>query len=79
MKLRIHESGTIVIVLSRRNLRAMLAKLDGHPPRSYCTLIKDDDEGGPRLILIAEDDARHYSGRGYPPGELDPATEEAMQ
>ncbi len=59
------------VVLSRRNLLALLAKLDGHPPESKCTL------GSPSMyvpvLVRAEEDDLHYaheSREGVPPGRL---------
>lgn len=55
------------IVLSRRNLQVLLAKLDGHPADSACTIYKDG------FYVKAEEDADHYGDRL--PGEMHPETE----
>ena len=55
--------------LSRRNLQVLLAKLDGHPPGSACTLERDDGSGAV-FRVIAEEDAEHYAGRT--PGDVHP-------
>ena len=68
------------LVVSRRNLRALLAKLDGHPPGSACTLIAPAHYG---LVLIsAEEDEVHYAnlervsaGIGEVPGSMHSDTE----
>lgn len=57
--------------LSRRNLLALLAKLDGYPPGSGCSL-----EGGAdaaNFIVTAEEDHIHYQDR--PAGRMHPVTE----
>jgi hypothetical protein len=62
----------VAIVLSRRNLLALLAKLDGHPEGSACTL-----EGGEDAVNVsvrAETDDVHYEVRH--PGSLHPKTQE---
>lgn len=66
-----------VIVLSRRNLCALLAKLDGHPPNSACTIIGGEDALG--VVIHAEEDDVHYGTRGYGPGRMHEATEETIQ
>lgn len=67
------------IVLSRRNLESLLAKLDGSPPDSACTIMAPTVYG-PWLVK-AEEDAEHYAhesrkeaagvaGRMHPDTEL---------
>lgn len=65
------------ITLSKRNLLSLLAKLNGYPPQSCCTLKKL--EGKVILTVCAEDDHTHYANRGYPPGEVHPETAEAIK
>jgi hypothetical protein len=48
--------------LSRRNLQVLLAKLDGHPPRSACSCERNDGSGVV-FRVIAEQDEVHYAGR----------------
>lgn len=67
------------VTVSRRNLRALLAKLDGHPPDSNCTITKMSEDLSQRLILRAEPDEKHYGDRPYPPGGMHPSTERAME
>lgn len=55
------------IVLSRRNLLALLHKLD--MPGSSCTLVAPGGE----FVVSAENDIEHYDGRHY--GEMHPDTE----
>ena len=64
----------VVVTLSRRNLLTLLAKLDGHPPNSACTIVLPGDEG-PDLQVRAEDDDAHYQQRPEPPGAMHPETE----
>src|SRR5260370_658079 len=62
----------IFITLSRRNLRALLAKLDGFPKDSKKTVYKDMDDGQV-LVVTAEEDDIHY--RLHTPGTMHPETE----
>lgn len=50
-----------LVVLSRRNLLTLLAKLDGHPPNSACTIGGGTD--APGLFVKAEEDDVHYASR----------------
>jgi len=61
----------VAVTLSRRNLRSLLAKLDGHPPDSFCTIVKDTARG--RLIVRAVEDEVAY--RDDRCGIMHPATE----
>lgn len=63
------------MILSRRNLMSLLAKLDGSPPRSRCTIIGGSEALG--WTVVAEEDEVHYADR-YP-GEMHPQTEEALR
>lgn len=56
-----------IIILSRRNLRVLLVKLDGFPAGGACTIYKDG------YYVKAEEDADHYGDRL--PGEMHPETE----
>lgn len=58
----------IRVVLSERNLRALLSKLS--LPGSACTIYTD------RVYVSAEPDDQHYQGRT--PGMMHPATEAAL-
>lgn len=58
------------IILSRRNLRVLLAKLDGFPTGSACAIYKDG------FYVRAEEDAAHYGDRL--PGEMVPETENRL-
>jgi len=77
MKLEI-DGMTTQVTLSRRNLLTLLAKLDGKPFKSACTITKTDD-GDHLLIVKAEENEAHYSARGYGPGEMHPETEQAIR
>ena len=67
--MRKDEDGTIV--LSRRNLLALLSKLDGNPPESFCMIRGGDD--APGVIIKAEEDDEHYADRAA--GRMHPDTE----
>lgn len=65
----------VVIVLSRRNLLTLLAKLDEHPKGSLKQIVK---VGHNEYITVkAEEDESHYSDRQ--PGRMHPETEAAIQ
>ena len=66
------EAGHVRVTLSRRNLLTLLAKLDGYPTNSACTIFREC-EGGETLHVTAEEDAVHYAERE--PGEMHPVTE----
>jgi len=71
-------NGKHFLILSRRNLLSLLAKLDGHPPDSACIIGGGTDALG--FFVKAEEDDVHYADRGYPKwGEMHPDTEEAMK
>ena len=65
--------GLPVVELTRRNLLALLAKLDGNPPGSACTLIDPDD----RIAVKAVEDSRHYEDRRA--GPMHDATEAVLR
>ena len=66
----------VKVALSRRNLKALLAKLDGHPPGSAKTLSYPMANGDVLWVTAEEDDA-HYSHpeREAPAGAMHPETE----
>ena len=64
----------VVVRLSRRNLKALLHKLDWE--ESERTLQRQEEPGGPILTVIAEDDPEHYGDRT--PGPMHPETEAAI-
>lgn len=66
MKIVLTDSG-LVVELSRRNLKSLLAKLDGHPPNSACTIEKNG------VFVRAVENYDHYSDRR--PGDMHPDTE----
>lgn len=57
----------VQVVLSRRNILALLAKLDGHPAGSSLSISKG------RTMITAQEDAEHYGNRT--PGPMHPDTE----
>ena len=59
------------VELTRRNLLALLAKLDGHPQDSACTISKDG------VYIKAVHDFEHYGG-GVDPGSMHPETEHKL-
>ena len=65
--------GLPCVELSRRNLLALLAKLNGSPPDSACTLIDSDHN----IMVKAVENAAHYSHRA--PGMLHEDTQEAIE
>ena len=62
----------VTIELTRRNLLVLLAKLDGNPPNSACTIL--DSRG--RVAVRAVEDAEHYSDRE--PGLMHADTEAVL-
>ncbi len=73
-------TGGVRVVLSRRNLRTLLAKLDGNPPGSLCTIGVPPQYG--LFEVKAEEDEPHYADearefRGVA-GRMHPATERAL-
>jgi hypothetical protein len=73
--------GVVHVALSERNLKALLAKLQGHPPDSSCTISYAVPDLG-WLYVTAEPDAVHYANpeRDTPePGEMHPDTEERLR
>ncbi len=67
------EGAEVTVTLSRRNLLALLAKLD--EPGSLRTIIRDC--GDLVLVVRAEDDAVHYAERE--PGPMTPTTEAGIR
>lgn len=67
-------NGALVLTLSRSNLQALLAKLDGYPKKSEATIFKRTDAGV--IIVSAEEDQDHYTE--LPRGPMHPETEKRM-
>lgn len=77
------ERTRVCVVLSHRNLLALLQKLS--MPGSARTLFSangyrdgemvDDID----LVVSAEDDEPHYASRGFPPGLMHPVTEQFLR
>lgn len=80
---RLELDGNLVIVtLSRRNLLALLHKLDW-PPSARMILNGDCYRDGDPiddvlLVLRCEDDEEHYARRPAPPGPMHPYTEASI-
>lgn len=68
---------TLEVTLSRRNLLALLLKLDGYPKDSACTIYTDIDTDGYILVVKAEEDDKHYADRPAP-GTMHPDTEKVL-
>lgn len=74
------DPGNLRVYLSRRNLRTLLAKLDGYPEWTAATLFFDQPET-PRLWVIGEEDEAHYSHpsrEGMGAGIMHPETEDRL-
>lgn len=65
------------VTLSERNVRTLMAKIEGHPPESHKQLTRQVNHTV-GLMVIVEDDEKHYGDRGYGPGPMHPDTETAM-
>lgn len=83
MKTTVHADGHITLRVSRRNLLTLLAKLDGNPPDSACTIL--GPIVWPATTLIAEEDDVHYNDADRVtvvgdnrPGEMHPVTEATL-
>lgn len=73
--------GEIRVYLSERNLKALLAKVEGFPSNSKRTIFWETAET-PTLYVTAEPDAVHYahpSRKGLPPGPMILETERRMR
>lgn len=72
MKIREMEEGRgLIVVLSKRNLLALLHKVDLPEGESHRTLARDTEEGV--IIVTAEPDDQHYGDRI--PGPVTPDTD----
>ena len=60
------------VELTRRNLVALLAKLDGRPRDSMCTIVDPDR----KIAVKAVEDSEHYADRN--PGALRDETESVL-
>lgn len=69
-----YANNTVVVTLSRRNLEALLVKLDA--PRSARTLVRRQGGDEPDIIVVAESDIDHYADRD--PGLMLPEHEDLM-
>ena len=70
--------GKVCVELTRRNLEGLLAKLNGNPPSSRCTLIRPCDNGLILEVKAVEDDT-HYLDEGREPGPMHPSTEAQLR
>lgn len=84
MRLERCDEETVIVVLSRRNLLALLAKLRGFPAKSSCTL-SYSTKNNQRLLVQAEEDDVHYANperdddARLKPGKMHPETERQMK
>jgi hypothetical protein len=71
--------GNVKVYLSRRNLLALLSKLERNvvdPGSSACTLLKTDNthkvypQSHPRILVVAVEDVEYYTDRE--PGAVHP-------
>lgn len=80
MRLRLHHyrvHAVCEVTLSRRNLLALLQKLEMQG--SARTLTSEDCPEGLELVVRAEEDDHHYGSRSEPPGPMHPRTESFLQ
>jgi hypothetical protein len=76
MRLDRVDGRVVQVTLSRRNLLALLAKVDGCPAVSSKAIIFPGTASEPTLVVLAESDETHYGGsRSCGPGPMHPATE----
>ena len=76
MNIKSFIGGRVVVELSRRNLESMLAKLNGYPPSSHCTLVRECENGLILEVRGVEND-QHCVKRE--PGPMHPSTERQMR
>jgi hypothetical protein len=76
------EGGLVLVTLSRRNLLALLAKLDeqvsGRKITGGYVFCDDDLLDGVTLAVRSEPDEEHYADR-EPPGPMSPTTEAGIE
>jgi hypothetical protein len=73
MRLDRVDGSVVQVTLSRRNLLALLAKVDGHPAVSSKAIIFPGTDNEPTLVVLAASDETHYGRRSC--GPMHPATE----
>jgi hypothetical protein len=76
VKILSKSAASITVQVSRSNLEALLAKLNGHPPDSACTLLRYDKSAECYLRIQAVEDDAHYASRDR--GIMHSDTEAAM-
>lgn len=72
-----------ILYLSRRNLEALLAKLNrrSNSEDTYCAIIKVQQASPvykqtmPEILVVAVDDEEYYSSQARPAGEMHPKDE----
>lgn len=77
MKIIHRSAASITIELSRANLQALLAKLDGHPPDTSCVLLRYDASAQCYLRVHAVENSEHYLHRDR--GIMHEDTERAIE
>ena len=78
MNIKSFIGGRVCIELSRRNIKSLLAKLNGHPPSSRCTLVRPCENGLYLEIKAVENDT-HYSKPDREPEPMHPSTEAQLR
>lgn len=68
----------ITVTLSRSNLLALLAKLDGYPTGSLASISRVCEDNR-LLVVIAQEDEEHYADREGIRGRMHPDTEQKMK
>lgn len=77
MRVEVNDNGSLHVTLSRRNLLSLLAKLDGHPPDSACTIVSPSFYDV-KVLVSGEEDEVHYASAerlGLAAGPMHPDTE----
>jgi len=72
-------SQKVKVVLSKRNLLALLEKVKGFPAGGYMTIVKPDPTTGILIVATGEPDELHYSEDRGPAGVMHLSTEVAMR
>jgi hypothetical protein len=81
MKVKVIDGGTVFVTLSKRNLLALLSKVDDETSAKTLNRAADpqNPEGEPTLFVVAEPDDTHYSDRDYGPGIVRSKDEKFVQ
>jgi len=77
MKLTMYDR-SVFVELTRRNLEALLMKLDLPEGESACTISKPSDDQKLTLFVKAVEDEQHYEQEGRPAGMMHPREERKL-